>query len=240
MASCYGPGEMGKCLGRAGEERLAGLLPICWSQPRLTLGSGLTATDCQLEIDFLQSEEERQEAAQLMNREIDLGQSWPFEQQFPDQASFARYFLSHAAFTVRLAEPEAVPAECRAVLPCDILAVFYIKPNFPGRCSHVCNGGFIVREAARGNGVGERCGRAFLQLARQLGYTASLFNLVFVTNTVSDRLWRRLGFQLAGRIPQAARLRGFTHLVDANQYYYDLTTVQTSASTSGQTTAETD
>ena len=39
------------------------------------------------------------------------------------------YFLSHAAFVVRDVASGAV------------LGAFYVKPNFPGRCSHICNGG---------------------------------------------------------------------------------------------------
>lgn len=30
-------------------------------------------------------------------------------------------------------------------IPHGVAGCFYVKPNFPGRCSHVCNGGFIVR-----------------------------------------------------------------------------------------------
>ena len=26
---------------------------------------------------------------------------------------------------------------------------FYVKPNFPGRCAHVCNGGFITKKNFR-------------------------------------------------------------------------------------------
>ena len=42
----------------------------------------------------------------------------------------------------------------------------------------------IGRKEARRNGLGERMGAAFLPLARDLGYTASFFNLVFVSNDV--------------------------------------------------------
>ena len=38
------------------------------------------------------------------------------------------------------------------------LGSFYIKPNYPGRSSHVCNAGFLVGELARGNGVGGKMG----------------------------------------------------------------------------------
>ena len=68
------------------------------------------------------------------------------------------------------------------------MGCFYVKPNFPGRCGHVCNGGFIVRKEVRGNGIGQMMGRSFLPLARDLGYSASFFNLVFVSNRVRSEL----------------------------------------------------
>lgn len=48
------------------------------------------------------------------------------------------------------------------------LGTFYIKPNYPGRSSHVCNGGFIVTDAARNKGVGRLMGEAYLAWAPKL------------------------------------------------------------------------
>lgn len=59
-----------------------------------------------------------------------------------------------------------------------IWGAFYIKPNFPGRCSHVCNGGFITDPQRRRRGVARLMGHAFLRFAKELGYKASYFNLV--------------------------------------------------------------
>ena len=97
-----------------------------------------------------------------------------------------------------------------------------------------------MRKEVRGNGIGQMMGRSFLPLARDLGYSASFFNLVFVSNRVrlvglrrlyfisllfSDRMWEKLGYKVLGIIPKVARLKGVEGLVDAKQYYYDLTTV---------------
>ena len=62
----------------------------------------LLESNCELEIDFFCSQEEREEARILMNLEIESGLSWPFEEVFPDFSTFSKYFLSHSAFVVRV------------------------------------------------------------------------------------------------------------------------------------------
>ncbi|CAG7934825.1 unnamed protein product [Penicillium nalgiovense] len=113
------------------------------------------------------------------------------------------------------------------------MGTFYTKPNYPGmwfgcnlhyrnetltligRCSHVCNGGFLTTTAARGKGVGQAMGEAYLEFAPRLGYTYSVFNLVFANNPASIRIWEKLGFSVIGRVPKAARLANSEDLVDA-------------------------
>ncbi|KAF2682134.1 hypothetical protein K458DRAFT_342498 [Lentithecium fluviatile CBS 122367] len=92
--------------------------------------------------------------------------------------------------------------------PSDTYAfAYYIKPNYPGRSSHLCNGGFIVPPASRGLGLGRIAARSFLFYAPAYGYKGSVFNLVYANNEASVRLWEKLGFQNVGRIPEAGRLR---------------------------------
>lgn len=104
---------------------------------------------------------------------------------------------------------------------------YYIKPNYPGRSSHLCNAGFMVPPAARGLGLGSVAGRSFLFYAPACGYRGSVFNLVYANNAASVRIWERLGFQNVGRIPEAGRLRkkggeeGEEEFVDAWVVYGD-------------------
>ncbi|KAI4210418.1 MAG: hypothetical protein LQ351_006710 [Letrouitia transgressa] len=103
------------------------------------------------------------------------------------------------------------------------LGSFYIKPNYPGRSSHVCNGGFLVTEAARNRGVGRLMGEGYLEWAPKLGYTYSVFNLVYETNVASCRIWDALGFKRIGRIKDCGNLRSYPNeLVDAIIYGRDL------------------
>jgi len=88
-----------------------------------------------------------------------------------------------------------------------IAGCYYVKPNYPGRSSHICNAGFLVPPSQRGRGIGAVLARSYLYYAPRLGFEASVFNLVYVNNAASVRLWEALGFTKAGLIPRAGRLK---------------------------------
>ncbi|KAI9216109.1 hypothetical protein BC828DRAFT_394220 [Blastocladiella britannica] len=172
---------------------------------------------------------------ELLNAEVRVGNTYPQEHEL-DAAAFEQYFLSADAFVCVVADQPGIPswsamtqwsaAECtdRAA------GAFYVKPNYPGRCSHVCNGGFLVHaNGHRGRGVGTAMALAFLRVAPALGYKASVFNLVFESNVPSVKLWRRTGFREIGRVPKAGRLRTDgsqeERFVDAIMFYHDFESV---------------
>jgi len=103
------------------------------------------------------------------------------------------------------------------------LGSYYIKPNYPGRSSHICNAGFLVTDASRNKGVGRLLGESYLDWAPKLGYTYSVFNLVFETNVASCRIWDALGFKRIGRVKGAGNLKSYPgQLIDAIMYGRDL------------------
>lgn len=161
---------------------------------------------------------------ELMNLIIREGKSWPFDQEFDSVENYRGYFLSHSAFVVRAAE-DSSPSRTSTDLSIkagEILGCFYIKPNFPGRCSHICNGGFITAPEFRQMGVATIMGRSFLKMARDLGYKSSYFNLVFKSNAASVRLWESLGFERVAVLENAADLSGVDGLDTAYGYRFDL------------------
>ncbi len=85
------------------------------------------------------------------------------------------------AFVVRGVENISTPQqEYQAVL-----GTFFLKPNFPKRCSRIANAGFIVQPQMQGQGIGRLMGEEMLKIAIRLGYQAVTFNLVFETNIPS-------------------------------------------------------
>ncbi|MEH2127343.1 GNAT family N-acetyltransferase [Nostoc sp.] len=166
-----------------------------------------------VELDYMHPQEQ-EVVRSLLNVVIIEGETYPQKQPL-SPTEFSAYWLSKDAFVVRtsVVDPTHKPKE--------ILGAFYLKPNFPGRCSHICNAGFIVQLGFRGQGIGRLMGEAMLSIAANLGYEAVMFNLVFETNIPSITLWQSLGFEIIGRIPGAAKLEN-GQVVDALILYHTL------------------
>ncbi|KAK8176184.1 histone acetyltransferase Spt10 [Phyllosticta citrichinensis] len=161
-----------------------------------------------------------------MNSEIERGDTYPMMEPFSVEA-FGRYWFQNFAAIMVLGDVaddgqgalwrwEADGAGWDKLC----LGSFYIKPNYPGRSSHVCNAGFVVTDGARNRGVGKLMGECYLEWAPLLGYTYSVFNLVYETNVASCRIWDALGFKRIGRVPGCGNLKTQPegHFVDAIIY----------------------
>jgi L-amino acid N-acyltransferase YncA len=79
-------------------------------------------------------------------------------------------------------------------------------PNHMGPAAHVATASFMVDPAHAGEGVGRALGGHVLEQARADGYRAMQFNAVVATNTRAVGLWRSLGFEVLGTLPE-----GFKH-----------------------------
>jgi ribosomal protein S18 acetylase RimI-like enzyme len=84
-----------------------------------------------------------------------------------------------------------------------VVGTYFLVRNHDGRGSHVANAAYMVGPDARGRGVGRALCADSLDRARERGFTAMQFNFVVSTNTAAVALWRALGFDVVGRIPDA-------------------------------------
>jgi RimJ/RimL family protein N-acetyltransferase len=190
----------------------------------------------------------------VFNEIVKEGNTYP--QEFPlSLEEFINYFLSYDAFIVLSDEGiKKLKKIEESKIDDDIwneefLGMFYVKPNYPGRCSHVCNldiisrfyfkiltktnhfqqkicnAGFVVPKQHRDKQIGKLMAQSYLKIAPLLGYKSSVFNLVFENNTASIKLWKKLGFKEVGRIPNAGRLKKINseeeEFVDAIMFYYN-------------------
>ncbi len=86
-----------------------------------------------------------------------------------------------------------------------LLGTYYVRPNFDGPGSHVCNCGYIVAEHARGRGVASSMCQHSQVEAVARGYRAMQYNLVVSTNERAVRLWKHMGFEIIGTVPGGFR-----------------------------------
>lgn len=108
-----------------------------------------------------------------LNREIEKGDTYPMIEPLA-LTTFGPYWFGVFGAIMLLGEIQGGVDEVQhmARSGCDwekvCLGSFYIKPNYPGRSSHVCNGGFLVTDASRNRGVGRLMGETYLEWAPRL------------------------------------------------------------------------
>ena len=83
------------------------------------------------------------------------------------------------------------------------LGTYYIRANFEGNASHICNCGYITAPDAQGRGVARAMLAHSQDTARQLGFSAMQYNIVLANNIRAIDLWLHDGFCEIGRIPSA-------------------------------------
>ncbi|KAK9315496.1 hypothetical protein V1522DRAFT_354375 [Lipomyces starkeyi] len=161
--------------------------------------------------------------ADLLNREIEGGQTYPQENPLTFNEFKTYWFAAFTAVMV-LDSPSRSPETFTFEDSYDrVLGTFYTKPNYPGICGGICNGGFLVSENARGQGVGKILGKQYVEWAPKLGYTGSIFNLVFETNIASQRIWDGLGFEKVGRVKKVAWVKGHEDKGPVDAIIYGMT-----------------
>ncbi|OAQ66550.1 L-azetidine-2-carboxylic acid acetyltransferase [Pochonia chlamydosporia 170] len=158
-----------------------------------------------------------------LNREIEGGDTYPMMEPFTVDGFADYWFQTFGAVMLMGNIDSAEDVMNSKDWAKECLGSFFIKPNYPGRSSHICNASFITTDASRNRGVGRLMGEAYIDWAPRLGYTYSVFNLVYETNVASCRIWDALGFKRIGRIKACGNLRSHPdRLIDAIIYGRDL------------------
>ncbi|MFF7247059.1 GNAT family N-acetyltransferase [Embleya sp. NPDC008237] len=103
-----------------------------------------------------------------------------------------------------------LPAPSRTVVAVDeggaVLGTAKMNRNHMGNGSHIASASYMVDPARSGQGVGRALCEYSIEWARAQGYRAMQFNAVVETNVYAVRLYRDLGFEVVGTLPE-----GFKH-----------------------------
>jgi ribosomal protein S18 acetylase RimI-like enzyme len=105
----------------------------------------------------------------------------------------------HAVFVAEL------PADAATRSAPPVVGTYYLQPNRQGGGAHVANCGYATLPAARKQGVARAMCLDSMETARRQGYLAMQFNFVVASNEGAVALWKSLGFEVVGRVPQAFR-----------------------------------
>jgi L-amino acid N-acyltransferase YncA len=77
--------------------------------------------------------------------------------------------------------------------------------NREGGGAHIASASFMVDPAHHGHGAGRALGEDALAWARASGFRGMQFNAVVESNTRAVGLWKSLGFEIIGTIPEGFR-----------------------------------
>lgn len=92
-----------------------------------------------------------------------------------------------------------------AVVRGRVVGTYWLDRNHGGNASHVANCAYAVESESRGGGIGRAMCVDSLDRAREAGFTAMQFNLVVSTNEGAVHLWRSMGFEVVGVVPEGFR-----------------------------------
>ena len=88
-----------------------------------------------------------------------------------------------------------------------IAGLYILHPNNVGRCGHISNASYAVRQDMRGQQIGEKLVRHSIQKAEELGFGILQFNAVVASNHAAVHLYEKIGFAKLGTIPKGFRTR---------------------------------
>ncbi|GAA0396055.1 GNAT family N-acetyltransferase [Micromonospora gifhornensis] len=125
---------------------------------------------------------------------VAAGQTYTWPRDVGEEQARGMWLVSPPGRTVVAVDPDGT-----------VLGSAKLTPNQLGPGDHVANASFMVAPWAAGRGIGRALGRHVLDLARADGYRAMQFNAVVASNTRAVALWRSLGFEVVGRIPEGFR-----------------------------------
>ncbi|MBQ5948268.1 GNAT family N-acetyltransferase [Massilia sp. ST3] len=144
-----------------------------------------------LPVNFVPAQAGHRDAMAALFREVcRAGDALPFTEDTPDSAFDAMWLATSVQAHVVLFEGEVV-------------GMFKLNANLPGRASHVGSATYLVRPDMQGKGIGGAMLRESIRLAGAAGFRSIQFNFVVSTNRPAVALYEKHGFVVAGALREA-------------------------------------
>lgn len=126
------------------------------------------------------------EMTEIWNRVVEAANAFP-QMEPMDEAEAEQFFAaqSYTGVAERFGE---------------IVGLYILHPNNVGRCGHIANASYAVKDGCRGLHIGEQLVRDCLLQGRELGFRILQFNAVVASNTAAISLYKKLGFDVIGTV----------------------------------------
>jgi len=138
---------------------------------------------------------EVQDCIEIWNSVVEEGKAFP-QTECLDRQTGVNFFNSQS-FT-----GAAVDTQTN-----ETVGLYILHPNNVGRCGHICNASYAVKENKRGMHIGEALVTHCMKQAKKIGFKILQFNAVVATNTPALELYKKLGFIQLGVIPKGFLLK---------------------------------
>jgi len=153
-------------------------------------------------ITFAEANPGYRDAMAALFRDVcSRGDALPFTEETSDAMFDAMWMAPGVQSYVALADGELV-------------GIYKLNPNLPGRASHVGSATYLVRPDMQGKGIGGAMLRHSLTRASDSGFRSMQFNFVVSTNRPAVALYEKHGFSIVGTL-QGAFLHAQLGYVDA-------------------------
>ena len=130
------------------------------------------------------------EAMEIWNSVVREGIAFPQVEELTEDA--ADEFFSSQSYTGIAVEENTG----------EVVGLYILHPNNIGRCGHICNTSYAVKEGWRGVHIGESLVKDSLKVGARLGFHLLQFNAVVASNIHALHLYERIGFHQLGTIPK--------------------------------------
>ena len=115
-------------------------------------------------------ETDKKETMAIWNAVVREGIAFPQDEELTDETADA-FFMSQSYTGI------AVDSETN-----EIVGLYILHPNNVGRCGHICNTSYAVKEGKRGLHIGEQLVKDSLKTGASFGFRILQFNAVVATN----------------------------------------------------------
>jgi len=148
-------------------------------------------------------------AMEIWNSVVREGIAFPQLEELPED--MADDFFCSQSYTGIAVEEETS----------EVVGLYILHPNNVGRCGHICNTSYTVKEGKRGLHIGEQLVKDSLRVGAEMGFRILQFNAVVASNIHALHLYKRLGFHQLGTIPRGFLMKD-GHYEDIVLHYIEL------------------